>query len=252
LLTRQDGAPRHWQFDEPVSAAGWLDDTRLLIASASALLAFSLETGQSEKVCALEADTPVTRSNDGRADPFGGFWIGTMGRSAEAGAGAIYRYYKGELRKLFGQITISNAICFSPDGLYGYFTDTETAQIMRVALDQTDGWPKGDPQVWCDLRAEGHRPDGAVTDADGNLWSAQYGSARMACYDPQGRFLRAIALPARNTTCPAFGGAGLATLYCTSAAQNLDADVLEREPGHGQTFAVTEAGIGRPEPRVLL
>jgi sugar lactone lactonase YvrE len=48
----------------------------------------------------LEADNAATRSNDGRADPFGGFWIGTMGKNAEAGAGALYRYYRGEVVKL--------------------------------------------------------------------------------------------------------------------------------------------------------
>ncbi|MEC9469874.1 MAG: SMP-30/gluconolactonase/LRE family protein, partial [Pseudomonadota bacterium] len=110
LLSRDNGTEKTWQFDEYVSAAGWVSRTELLIASSSKLFLFNLETEASAKICDLEADNAVTRSNDGRADPKGGFWIGTMGFGAEKNAGSIYRYYKGELRKLFSDITISNAI----------------------------------------------------------------------------------------------------------------------------------------------
>ena len=57
----------------------------------------------------LEADRPGTRSNDGRADPHGGFWIGTMSKTAAEGEGAIYRYYRGEVRRLHPGITIPNS-----------------------------------------------------------------------------------------------------------------------------------------------
>jgi sugar lactone lactonase YvrE len=67
---------------------------------------------------------PANRPNDGRADPQNGFWIGTMGKTHAPNAGAIYRYYRGELRRLFAGLTIPNAICFSPDGQSAYFTDT--------------------------------------------------------------------------------------------------------------------------------
>ncbi len=73
----------------------------LLIASETALFRFSLTTGLRRDLCLLEAENTVTRSNDGRADLQGGFWIGTMGKNAEPGAGAIYRFFKGELRRAF-------------------------------------------------------------------------------------------------------------------------------------------------------
>ena len=84
------------------------------------------------EIAPLEADNPVTRSNDGRADPWGGFWIGTMGFNAEPQAGAIYRYYKGEVLPIVRNITISNAICFAPDRSCAYYTDTPTRQIMPM------------------------------------------------------------------------------------------------------------------------
>ena len=89
LHTNENGAHRSWSFDENVSAAGWTDDTHLMIASETRLFRFDVETGASEDICGLEADNPDTRSNDGRADPWGGFWIGTMGKAAEPGAGGL-------------------------------------------------------------------------------------------------------------------------------------------------------------------
>jgi sugar lactone lactonase YvrE len=79
MLTQTPDGPQDWTFAEMVSAAGWLDHDNLLIASETALFRFDLTTGQRHNVVALEANNPATRSNDGRADRQGGFWIGTMG-----------------------------------------------------------------------------------------------------------------------------------------------------------------------------
>ena len=252
LMTRDADAQGEWSFGERVSAAGWVSRDELLIASEKELFLFDLASGRREAICPLEADNPVTRSNDGRADPWGGFWIGTMGLNAEPRAGAIYRYYRGELRLLYPEITISNAICFAPDGGHAYFTDTPTQIVMRAPLAEADGWPAGTPEPVLDLRTDDRRPDGAVTDAEGHLWIAEWGSARVACYSPEGVFLHAVEVEATQTSCPAFGGAGLATLYCTSAAVGLSAEAKAARPATGMTFAVEGAGTGRAEPRVLL
>ena len=92
---------------------GWIDEDRLLVASETALWVMDLESGDRDHVTALEADNPVTRSNDGRADPWGGFWIGTMGKAAEPGRSAIWRYYRGEMRRLFPGLTITSQIYLS-------------------------------------------------------------------------------------------------------------------------------------------
>ncbi|MBO9465379.1 SMP-30/gluconolactonase/LRE family protein [Tropicibacter sp. R15_0] len=247
LYQVKEGQERVWQFDRAVSAAGWVDETRLLIASERDLFVFDFETEAQTHLVDLEADNPVTRSNDGRADPLGGFWIGTMGYNAEPGAGAIYRFYKGELRKLFGEISISNAICFAPDGKHAFFTDTPTKLIKRVALD-ADGWPSGEAETWLDLNAEGVAPDGAVIDAAGNFWNAQWGASRVACYDPAGTFVEAVPYPATQISCPAFGGPELGTLFATSAATGLG----DEDPLRGQVFAVQTAAQGQQEHQVLL
>jgi sugar lactone lactonase YvrE len=238
---------RSWTFDEMVSAAGWTDLNRLLVASESRLFLFDLDTGAQETLCALEAGNTVTRSNDGRADPQGGFWIGTMGKTAEPGAGAIWRWSRGALRRLWSGVTIPNAICFPPDGRSACFTDTTTRRLMRVALDSA-GWPQGDPVCWLDLSAQGLNPDGAVFDADGRLWLAQWGAGRVAVHGPDGALLQAVPVPAAHVSCPAFGGPGLGDLFVTTARQGLDAP----GPLDGASFVAAGMGRGLPEHRVLL
>ncbi|MCB1389457.1 MAG: SMP-30/gluconolactonase/LRE family protein [Rhodobacteraceae bacterium] len=244
LLSREGDRPLSWQFDECVSAAGWIDRETLLIASETALWRFDIGTGTRLRLVALEEGNRVTRSNDGRADPQGGFWIGTMGKSAEARAGAIYRYHRGALRRLYADLTIPNAISFAPDGRSACFADTRQQRIFRVALD-AEGWPCDEPQVLVDLAPEGLFPDGAVFDRDGGLWNAQWGAGRVARYRPDGTFDRAIAVPARQSSCPAFGGDGLGTLFVTSAA----VDIAGADTAQGCVYAVAAGVTGMAEHR---
>lgn len=253
LHSIEDGVPRSWSFVEIVSAAGWVSRDVLLIAGERDLFLFDLETEEIETLAELEADDPGTRSNDGRADRQGGFWIGTMGKRGgdDPGRGSIWRWYRGELRQLYSGLTIPNSICFSPDGRFAHFSDTLTHRIQRVALDQ-DGWPAGNAETFVDLGDEGLLPDGATVDAAGNLWNAQWGAGRVACYGPDGRFLKAVPMGAGQTSCPAFGGEGLSTLYCTSALEGMDAAARAVDPDAGKTFAVPSVGTGLPEPQVMI
>ena len=238
-----------WVFDRYVSAAGWIDERSLLIASETDLFVFDLTTSKSTSIFPFEADNPITRSNDGRADPWGGFWIGTMGKNAEPAVGGIYRLFDGELRQLHDKITISNAICFSPDRKYAYFTDTPTRKIMRQELSADDGWPCGAPKVWLDLTDRHWFPDGAVTDSDGNFWLAKWGGSGVACFDTDAVLIKEYEVPAHQVTCPAFGGATLQDMFLTSACVDLEPDVPTDD---GATFVLREVGQGRAEPQVLI
>ena len=200
-------------------------------------------TVDEERLAALEADRPGNRSNDGRADAFGGFWIGTMERDGRAGKGAIYRYLDGELRLLRGNMSIPNAICFSPDGRLAYFADTAAQTVWSQDLDAR-GWPCADARVFLDLAGTDQFPDGAVTDAQGRFWNARWGSGAVACHAPDGRLLRRLSLPASQPSCPAFGGPGLAQLIVTSAAEG------RHGPQDGRTWLLDPDAQGRPEPRV--
>lgn len=248
-LFEHDGTgQRVWSFDRAVSAAGWIDAQRLLVASEVDLFVFDLETGTEERIVELEADTPANRSNDGRSDPQGGFWIGTMGYRFEEKAGAIYRYYRGELRRIIPDVTITNAICFAPDGRTAYYADTPERKVRRIALD-AEGWPVGDSEVHIDMAHEPVvKPDGAVIDTEGRLWTAQWGSSRVACYGLDGRLERVVPMPAVQTSCPAFGGPERRRLFVTSAS-----DRLPDDPEGGKTFCVDLDGVqGQAEHRVIL
>lgn len=247
LLSRGADGPQEWHFADMVSAAGWISRDELLIASERAVFRFNVETGAKAHVKGLDLETSTTRSNDGRADPQGGFWIGTMGKNAQPGAGAIWRFYRGEMRKIYPDISIPNAICF-PNTQTAQFTDTVTGRVMRVGLD-AGGWPVGQPETFLDLTAERLNPDGAVMDANGLMWLAEWGAARVSAYGPDGSRVRSVAFDAPHTSCPAIGGD---TLYCTTALQGMDDTARAANPHAGMTFAAPGTTMGRPEYQVIL
>jgi sugar lactone lactonase YvrE len=241
-----------YKFDQNVSAAAWIDEGSVLISGESDLQILSLDTGDKQVLIKVDADNHITRSNDGRADRQHGFWISTMGKNAEQNAGAIYRYYKGKLRCLHKDITIPNAICFSPNGDTAYFADSMKKTVFKQRLDIQTGWPLSDPEIFIDFTPMEKTPDGAVTDALGNIWIAFWGEGMVEGYSPAGKSLGQIQCPTPHTTCPAFGGDDFSTLYVTTAMQGLDEDALSKDENAGKTFSSTTNIKGIAEPNVLL
>jgi sugar lactone lactonase YvrE len=233
------------------SALARIDAERQLIVTEDGLYIRSIIDGRMILHCPLEADNPSNRSNDARVHPAGTFWIGTMGRKAEAGAGAIYALHRGEISRLFSGISIPNAICFSPDGAIGYFADTAKNELYRVAIDPLTGLPRTTAEVLLRHRGVGGL-DGAVVDADGLIWIARWGGGCIDVYNPQGERLRCLQVPARQTTCPAFVGPDFSRLLVTSAWQGMDEAARAADPEHGRTFLLEVAVRGRPEPDVKL
>lgn len=245
------GDIRIHQLGRMASALARIDDERQLIVADDGLYIRSRKFGTMQLYRPLEADNPRTRSNDARVHPSGTFWIGTMGRKAERGMGAIYALHRGEIARLFPNITIPNAICFSPDGATGYFADTAENVLCRVTLDPATGLPTGAPEVLLRHRGVGGL-DGAVVDADGLIWNARWGGGCVDIYDPQGAHLRCLHVPALQSSCPAFVGPDLSRLLVTSAWQDMDEAARAADPDHGRTFLFEAAARGRPEPDVRL
>jgi sugar lactone lactonase YvrE len=233
------------------SALGRIDAHRQLVVADNGLYVRDVADGRMTLYRPLEADNPATRSNDARVHPSGTFWIGTMGRQAERGLGAIYALHRGELSLLYGQITIPNAICFSPDGTIGYFADTGKNTLFRVDLDAATGLPRGEP-VAVVTRRGGGGIDGAVVDADGLIWNARWGGCCIDIYTPKGEHLRSLRVPARQSSCPAFVGQDFSRLLVTSAWQGMAEDAKCADPDHGRTFVLDAATRGRAEPDVRL
>ncbi|MCP3470921.1 SMP-30/gluconolactonase/LRE family protein [Bradyrhizobium sp. CCGUVB1N3] len=233
------------------SALGRIDAERQLIVAEDGLYIRKRADGAMTLYRTLEADNPGTRSNDARVHQSGTFWIGTMGRKAEAGAGAIYALHRGKISTLFPGISIPNSICFSPDGAIGYFADTARHVLYRVPLNPATGLPRGEPEVLVRHTGVGGL-DGSVVDADGLIWNARWGGACVDVYSPEGERLRSLAVPARQSSCPAFIGPDLSRLLVTSAWQDMDAAARAADPQAGYTFILEAAARGRAEPDVTL
>lgn len=233
------------------SALGRIDAHRQLLVADDGLYIRDTADGRMTLYHQLEADNAATRSNDARVHPSGTFWIGTMGRQAEPGLGAIYALHRGELSRLYEQITIPNAICFSPDGTIGYFADTGKNTLFRVDLDAVTSLPRSEP-VALVTRQGGGDIDGAVVDADGLIWNARWGGGCIDIYSPQGEHLRSLRVPAQQSSCPAFVGPDFSRLLVTSAWQGMAEDAKRADAGHGRTFVLDVAARGRAEPDVRL
>ncbi|ESZ50696.1 gluconolaconase [Mesorhizobium sp. L103C565B0] len=240
------------ELGQMASAIAIIDDNRQLIATETGLHVRDVSTGKLTLHTPIEADNALTRSNDSRVHPCGAFWVGTMGKGEEKGAGAIYWFFKGELRTLYTGITVSNSICFSEDGSIAYYTDTSTGLLMRVACDPATGLPVGESKVFVDHRSSKGFVDGSVVDRDGVLWNAVWGGKAVKAYSPDGTLLREIAVPAGQSSCPAFVGAKAGRLAVTSAWKGKDDKQRKLDPQAGMTFLLDIPVNGRFEPRVVI
>lgn len=226
-----------------------IDDAHLLLAAEDGLYVRTVADGRLTRLCGLEADDARTRSNDGRVHPSGAYWISTMGREAQGGLGTIHHVAAGRVTRLFGGLTIPNAIAFSPDGAVGYFACTEEGLLKRVALDPATGLPRAEPSVLTDQSSAASGLDGAVVDADGLIWCARWGGARLDAYDPSGTHVRSVAVPASRPSCPTFAGPDAGRLLLTSAAEGMDEAEKAADPHHGRTFLLDLGVRGLLEPR---
>jgi sugar lactone lactonase len=254
LLERPWDRPGTLVHDLPVmaSAQAVIDDQRQLLFTEVGLQVRNLATGALAMHTPIEADDPRTRSNDARVHPCGAFWLGTMGKRAEKRAGAVYWFFRGELRRIFEGISIINSICFSPDGRTAFFADTRARTVWRVDTDPLTGLPIGERQQFMQITGGPGSPDGSVTDAEGLLWNASWGAGSVDAYDGDGRRVHSIAVPAKQSSCPAFIGEDATRMLVTTATQGLDPAGMQKDPLAGQTFVLAETFRGRFDPPVRM
>ncbi|MGV1915105.1 SMP-30/gluconolactonase/LRE family protein [uncultured Agrobacterium sp.] len=227
------------------SVVAAIDGERQLLGTENGLFIRNRATGELSLHADFEPGKPGNRSNDGRVHQSGAIWIGTMGKKADDGAGAIYHVARGVVTMLFDAISIPNAICFSPDGATGYYVDTKVNRLMKVMLDPATGLPIGPSSVFIDRSEEDGGIDGAVCDAQGHIWNARWGEGAVDRYDPEGRHIDRYEVPATRTTCPAFFASGADRLLVTSACEGLEDAEVKANPHHGATFDLGVTVNGR-------
>ncbi|GLR24578.1 gluconolactonase [Ciceribacter naphthalenivorans] len=229
-----------------------IDGRRHLLASDQGLFLRDLASGELTPHCELEPSSRGNRSNDGRVHPSGALWIGTMGKDAATGAGAIYHVAGKVVTRIFDKVSIPNSICFSPNGEIGYFVDSRVNILMRVPVSPTTGLPTGQAEPFIDGRDRPGVFDGSVCDANGDIWNARWGGGGVDRYDPAGRHLARYDMPAERVTCPAFFGPRADRLMITSCWEGLDAAGRTADPLAGATFELGVAVEGRIEPAFQL
>ncbi|WBX99957.1 SMP-30/gluconolactonase/LRE family protein [Ramlibacter tataouinensis] len=211
----------------------------------------------------FDHDPATTRFNDGKADPLGRFWAGTVFEPKTAPAGELFsldgRPDNGAggapvVERKAGGLVTANGLAWSPAGDTVYWADTQEHRIRAWDWDarrnvmsrervfhQFDpkpaGWQPGQPGY-------GGRPDGAAVDAEGGYWCAMFEGGRIVRLSPAGDLVGEIATPMLCPTMPCFGGADLRILFVTSAGNRSAAEMAARPlSGHVVCTRVETPGL---------
>lgn len=208
--------------------------------------------GAFEIVAPVEAEIDSNRLNDGKCDPAGRYWCGSMNESFAGPTGALYRLDPDfHAIRMFDGVIVSNGIAFSPQADRMYFADSRRRTVHVFDYDGEAG-ELANRRVFIDFNANIYgrgdgRADGATIDTDGNYWCALVFGGAVGCFDRKGKPIERIELPVTHPTMCAFGGPELDILYVTSATCLLDDPKAESEAG--KLFAITGLGArGSPEP----
>lgn len=207
-----------------------------------------------ELVAAPPYDPALQRFNDGRADPQGRFWVGTIHEPRSPALARLYRHAAGQWVSVAAGITVSNGLAFSPDCRTLYWSDTTSHTVHAFDFDPAEGslsrqrvfasFPLRQPGT--PPEHYGGRPDGAAVDVEGCYWVAMFEGAQLLRLSPRGEVIARVRLPVRCPTMPCFGGPDLRTLFVTTARHNRPAEELASQPWAGCVLQVRLDTPGLP------
>ncbi len=221
------------------------DDGQLLIAMHRGVQRFDLTTHALRPFGVPAGHDPaVFRFNDGKVDPAGRFWAGTLALDSRPRQSRLFRFdAKGHATVMREGVSISNGLAWAPDGRTLYYVDSPTRQVQAFPFDLERG-TLGEPRVAFALADGEGWPDGCCMDAEGCLWLGHWGAGRLTRWDPvKGRCLATYRFPVANVTSCAFGGPKLDRLFVTTA---VDSDAKTPEPEAGFVFVLEPGVTGHP------
>ena len=212
----------------------------LVIADQAGFAALDFATGALERWTHPEATIPTNRFNDGKVDPQGRFWCGTMqireGDADAKGKGSLWCLHADKrVTRLVDGLSIANGLAWDGAGTF-YYIDTPTQRIDAFSYDAAAPTiSRRRVAVPIDGSKDGW-PDGMCIDAEGMLWCGHWGGWAVHRWDPRtGRKLATVAVPATAVTSCCFGGERLDELWITTAARSAGADAT-KEPHAGGVF----------------
>jgi sugar lactone lactonase YvrE len=250
----RSGAQSHWDCpSEPASCAPHLAGG-LVVAMRDGLWRLDTTSGKRQALAKPPYDTATERFNDGKCDPRGRFWVGTIYEPRDSAKAALYCWDGHELSRKADGVTVANGLAWSPDARTQYWSDTKAHTIYAFDCDVASATLSGRrvfaafpvKETGQDLDTYGGRPDGAAMDADGCYWVAMFEGQRLLRLSPAGEVLREVVLPVRCPTMPCFGGADLRTLYVTTAREKRPAEELVAQPYAGCVLALAVDVPGLP------
>lgn len=250
-LNRYDpanGARWSWMPPCRITALGLAGSDRLI---ASSDLGFVLVEPEAERLVPLhhpETAIPGNRFNDGKVDPQGYFWAGSMDDAEEETTrGTLYRFAPdGSCEAMLGGFHVPNGPAFAHDGRSFYVNDTARRRTDRVRLDGSGAIAARETFLTF-AEGEGY-PDGMTVDAAGNLWIAFWDGWCVRCFSPEGAPIDRIELPVARPTSCAFGGPALDQLFITSASVGLSDAERDEQPLAGGLFVVPGVARGVAAP----
>lgn len=201
-------------------------------------------SGNIQMIADPEQHLPDNRFNDGKCDPAGRFWAGTLSFPENSPAGSLYMVSKDlSITKKINGVTVSNGMAWSLDHKILYYIDTPTFQLAAYDFDKSTGNITNRRIAIEFLREDGY-PDGMTIDSEGMLWVAHWGGWQLTRWNPQsGKKILGIQMPVAKVTSCTFGGEKLNDLYITSASKDLSAQELQRQPLAGSLFVIHDCGV---------
>lgn len=198
---------------------------------------FDESTGKKKKITDPEPALNGNRFNDGKCDPSGRFWAGTMAHDQSEKKGSLYRLNTDlSVEKVFSGITISNGLAWNQEIGKFYFIDTATMEIRSYDYDIATGELSGKSVIRVIGSEEGY-PDGMTIDQEGFLWVALYAGGKVLRINPEnGSTDFEVQLPVPKPTSCTFGGVNMDKLYITTCRENMSREVLENYPLSGSLF----------------
>lgn len=245
------GGDRAIPIGQSIGAIALCEDNRLLIAIEDGFGLLDPDTGDVDLIAPVDVDDRAMRMNDGKVDPSGRFWAGSMAHDERAGAGTLYRLDPDRsVTRILDGLTIPNGLDWSADRRTMYHIDTVTGRVDRFAYDDAHG-TISDRQPLVTIPAADGFPDGMTLDADGYLWVALFDGWAVNRYAPDGRLDRRIELPAQQVTSVAFGGPDYAELFITTGQEGFPVGGRPDQPHAGGVFRCRPGVLGRPASRFL-
>lgn len=202
------------------------------------------DNGDIKMVNDTEAAISGNRFNDGKCDPKGRFWAGSMSLTGKRGMGNLYSLgQNGKASLEISGVSVSNGMAWSLDHKIFYYIDTPTGQVVAYDYDNISGSISNKREVITIPKQEGV-PDGMTIDTEGMLWIALWGGGRVSRWNPiEGKVICSIPLPVTKVTSCVFGGDDLCDLYITTAKVGLTEHELKEQPLAGALFVIKNSGF---------